>query len=366
MSKSFVARSGVGVLLVVAGVACRSPRTDETDPTGPSGHRVGACAEGGGRVTDTEAASFFPREAGHHCIDPNGETRSYGEHARLTLNEVCVQQFAGECEVYKRFGLRRVVSVRYVDGAGGPGTVVVFLSRFDSREGAFGFYHWRILGPADPATLTLESTPGEVHGVLGAARAYVWKGQYVVELAYANELESPDALPVKARPVLAALTEALGQALPGEVVLPVEARHLPERDRIPHGFRYEMDDLLGVAGVGPGAIAHYQSGRRRFRKFALSRSDEDAAKDVVKMLRRIPGAKEVERPARAVVVIRTPSPADAGVIEWVITRQKAWVFGVSDEDLGRTLEQSREERAAIELPTAEKIEALERLVVSGG
>ena len=36
------------------------------------------------------------------------------------MDDVCTSAFDGECEVYKRFGLDRVVVLRYVDGAARP------------------------------------------------------------------------------------------------------------------------------------------------------------------------------------------------------------------------------------------------------
>jgi hypothetical protein len=89
--------------------------------------RPGVCASGGGVVGDEQSAAYFPRTEAGYCIDPNAETRSYGAEAKGSLDEVCTQQFDGECEVYKSFGLKRVVTLRYVDGAGSPGAVSVTL-----------------------------------------------------------------------------------------------------------------------------------------------------------------------------------------------------------------------------------------------
>src|SRR5579862_1506029 len=44
--------------------------------------KAGACASGGGQVTDPISAAYFPRTlkvgAVDWCVDPQGETRTYG------------------------------------------------------------------------------------------------------------------------------------------------------------------------------------------------------------------------------------------------------------------------------------------------
>ncbi|MET0793682.1 MAG: DUF6599 family protein, partial [Polyangiaceae bacterium] len=107
--------------------------------------KPGACASGGGTVKDAASAAFFPRVAADYCLDPNGEARAFGENAPNSLDAVCTELFDGECEVYKSFGLRRVVTLRYIDGKGSPGAVNVNLSRFATPEGAYGFFTKRVV-----------------------------------------------------------------------------------------------------------------------------------------------------------------------------------------------------------------------------
>ncbi len=57
------------------------------------------------------------------------------------------------------------------------------------------------------------------------------------------------------------------------------------------GVSYAAKDLLGIAGTGPGALGFYREGAERYRVFALTRSDEDSAKDVLKTLRKVDGAR---------------------------------------------------------------------------
>src|SRR5690606_30725455 len=134
----------------------------------------GACSGGGGTVTDKVSAGFFPRTSGAYCVDPNGEVRAYGESASGTLDEVCTQLFDGECEVYKGFGLKRVVTLRYVDGKGSPASINVNLSRFADREGAYGFFTKRVVGDSDPVEATTQKLEAGGAGALGSGIAYVW------------------------------------------------------------------------------------------------------------------------------------------------------------------------------------------------
>ena len=71
-----------------------------------------ACAAGGGEVKDGPSAAFFPRVVGAFCVDPQGNEKVYGDKEKFSMDQVCTTAFDGECEVYKRFGLKRVVSWR--------------------------------------------------------------------------------------------------------------------------------------------------------------------------------------------------------------------------------------------------------------
>ena len=72
------------------------------------------------------------------------------------MDEVCTTAFDGECEVYKRFGLDRVVVLRYVDGSGAPNSVEVNLSRFKTADGAYAMFTKRVVADGDPAQATVK------------------------------------------------------------------------------------------------------------------------------------------------------------------------------------------------------------------
>src|SRR6478609_9264144 len=117
------ARSAALVVVACHVVACQKERTVERGAPPPpiASSKPGACASGGGTVKDSVSSAFFPRTAGDYCVDPNSEARAFGENAPNSLDAVCTELFDGECEVYKSFGLRRVVTLRYIDGKGSPG-----------------------------------------------------------------------------------------------------------------------------------------------------------------------------------------------------------------------------------------------------
>jgi hypothetical protein len=351
------------VLLAVLAGGCRSSGDGEgaAPPPVPSA-RPNACAGGGGTVADPVAGGFFESRVGAYCIDPNSDSRTYGENARGSLDDVCTQQFDGECEIYKRYGLRRVVMARYIDGEGSPGTVSVTLSRFDSREGALGFYTKRVVADGDPVRVAPAPLEAGGAGALGTGIAYVWKGEHVAELSYSNEIEPPDAIKQSSLRVLPPIAQRLGERLPGSAELPPDARLLPAEERVPQGLRYETDDVLGVAGVGGGAIGYYASGDRRYRQFALIRPDEDSAKDVVRTLEKLPRAKSTDDRDPRVVTVPLQQDGGAVTVEWLVARSGARVFGVGDEELVLQAEQSTADRERVLLTREQKLGKLRALV----
>jgi hypothetical protein len=309
------------------------------------------------------SSGFFPRAAGGYCVDPNGEVRAYGEAASGTLDEVCTQLFDGECEVYKGFGLKRVVTLRYVDGKGSPATVNINLSRFADKEGAYGFFTKRVVGDSDPMEATTQTLEAGGAAALGSGISYVWRGEHVAELSYTNELESPDQLKKSSQQVLPTLTREIGDKLPGQKAPPDAVRALPQEQRIVLGVRYEAKDVLGISGTGSGAIGFYKDGDKRWRVFAITRADEDAAKDVIKTLKKLPGAKTIKGVPFEPMGFAL-SPEGEPRTEWVVARKGPTVFGVGDEELALSADQSADEAKKVRLDEAAKIEKLGKLAGS--
>lgn len=326
--------SVAALLALVLPAACKrnaEPNEGSAPPPPPVvSSQPGVCAGGGGTVKDTVSAGYFPRVAGDYCIDPNAEAKTFGESASSPLDGVC-DLFDGECEIYKGFGLKRVVTVQYVDGKGSPGTVGVTLSRFASPEAAYAFFTKRVVADADP----LEAAPAPLEaggaGALGTGMAYVWRGEMVGELRYVHELESPEQIKASGSRVLPVIAKALGDGLPGRAEpLPSVAR-LPREHLIPSGVHYEYRDLLGVSGAGRGAVGYYKDGSRRYRVFASVRQDPESAKDVVKTLRKLEGAHGFKDSPIDALSLGLREADGEPRVEWIVGRAGNVVLGVGDE-----------------------------------
>jgi hypothetical protein len=341
--------------------ACQKDRAvDRGAPPPPiASSKPGACASGGGTIKDSLSAAFFPRTAGDYCLDPNSEARAFGENAPNSLDAVCTELFDGECEVYKSFGLRRVVTLRYIDGKGSPGAVNVNLSRFASAEGAYGFFTKRVVADADPAETVPAALEAGGQGALGSGIAYVWRADMVAELSYTNELEPPDQLKASAQRVLPPIAKAMGAALPGDAHLPKAVSLLPSEQRLPMGVSYAAKDVLSIAGTGPGAVGFYRAGDERYRVFALTRADEDSAKDVLKTLRKVDGAKALKDTGVDAIVFSTREEESSPLVGWVVGRKGSTVVGVGDEVF---VLRGKPDSQAARVPEAKKLERVKAIL----
>ncbi len=319
----------VAIPVLVAACGKDKPIEGQAPPTAPE-TKPGLCVNGGGEAKDPVSASVFPRVSGSYCIDPNGETRTYGADAHRALEQVCTELFDGECEVYRAYGLERVATLRYVDGGGSPGAVTVNLSRFASVQGAYGFYTKRIVADSDPAASAPAVLDAGGAAGLGTGVAYVWRGKHVAELSYTNELESPDQIKQSSTKILPVLARLLGEKMSGEKALPAAARALPKADLIPQGISFLSGDALGIAGVGPGAIGFYDRDGSRWRGLSIVRDDEAAASDVMKTLLKVTGARLVKEPRPVLSVpvrVRDGAPPEI----WLLERRGNRIAGIGDE-----------------------------------
>jgi hypothetical protein len=360
--RSLVSPAFVCFFAFISGTGCKKgsePSEGSAPPPPVVSSQPGACASGGGSIKDGVSSGYFPRVAGDYCVDPNGDAKTFGEAAGAPLDAVC-DLFDGECEVYKGFGLKRVVTVQYVDGKGSPGTVTVTLSRFGSPEAAYAFFTKRVVADADP----LEASPSPLQAggaaALGSGMAYVWRGEMVAELRYVHELESPDQIKASSARVLPVIATALGEKLPGSPdPLPAVAR-LPAEQRIPSGISYEYRDLLGVAGMGRGAMGYYKDGDRRYRVFVSVRPDEDAAKDVLRTAKKIEGSKGFKDSPMDALAVGLREAEGAPKLEWMIGRSGSVVAGVGDEAFAQVGTDAKNR-----LSESEKLEKLAQVLKGG-
>jgi hypothetical protein len=288
-----------------------------------------ACASGGGEVGDAVSASFFPKTIAAYCIDPQGETKTYGEKGKLKIEDL---PFDGDIEVYKRFGLKRVVTLRYIDGSGKGGNVEVVLSQLADDANAYGFFTFRVVA-GDP---TEQGAPrvldAKAQGAIGTGRAYVWRGPYLVELQYNNDQESPDALAKSSESILSALGKDIGDKLPGPAVTPAAARALPKENLITNGVSFATKEPFGVPNLGAAAIGFYKDGDKRWRVMSMATADADQAKDAMKTLKARPGALPIAGVGDEAVQVTTSSGKEAPKVTVYAARKGASVFGVADEE----------------------------------
>ncbi|HEX4477743.1 MAG TPA: DUF6599 family protein [Polyangiaceae bacterium] len=365
-----VARALAGALLGgLLLVGCKHHPPDDAEGAAPppsaSASKPGVCASGGGTPGDPVSAGFFPRVVGDYCVDPNGDTRAYGEDAKNTLDDVCIQQLDGECEVYKSFGLRRVVTLRYVDGLGSPGSVAITLSRFTTKEGAFGFFTKRVVADADPAHIILTELDAGASAALGSGIAYVWRGEYLAELSYTNELESPDQMRASGKRILPGIAKALGDKIPGDTSLPPAVASLPAEHRLRMGVTYVVGDILGISGLGGGAIGFYEDGAKRYRVFILLRSDEDAAKDVLETLKKVDRASTIKDVMFPALAFDTQRDDSSPRTSFVVGRNGKKVVGVGDDEFALGAGRLKDDEERAKLTKDEKLTLLKSLV-SGG
>jgi hypothetical protein len=338
--------------------------TPPPPPTTPAAS-AGACAGGGGEIADPVSASFFPRTVAGYCVDPQGEVKTYGDKGKLSMDEVCTTAFDGECEVYKNFGLKRVVSLHYVDGSGKGGSVEVNLSRFADQAGAYGMYTLRVVA-ADPAE---DSTPKPLEAggaaAIGTGRAYVWRGEHLAELQYNNEQESPEELAKSSDAILKALAKEMGQKLPGEASKPPAAAALPEEERIPNGIVYQLKDVLGFSGVGPAAMGFYKSGDRRWRVLSIVKDDVDQAKDAFKTMKKKPGTLPVANVGDEAAHVVVAAGGGAPKIEMLVARKGKSIWGVLDEEYALREAAGDEGEKSARLTKDEAVTKVKALLASG-
>jgi hypothetical protein len=327
-------------------------------PTVSSAAKATACATPGD-VKDAVSAAFFPKTVLAYCIDPQGETKTYGDRAKQLIADV---PFDGDIEVYKRFGLKRLVTLRYIDGGGKGGTADVVLSELSDEAAAYGFYTFRVVSgdPADKSAPRVLAAKGR--GAIGTGRAYVWRGKYLVELQYNNEQEAESALAKSSEAILTALSKELGEKLPGAEEPPAAALALPRQNLVPNGIVWAQKEPYGVGNLGAGAIGYYADGGKRWRVLSLATTDAEQAKDAMKTLRGRPGALPVPGIGDEAVHLTVSASKDAPKVELYVGRKAGAVFGVSDEEYALMAAGAPDKQAAVRVAKDDALTQLKSLL----
>jgi hypothetical protein len=361
-----LAQASAPLLFLVTLAACEEKEKPQGTPpppppptaTSPAG--ANPCAGGGGQIKDEVSKGFFPRTAGGFCIDPNAQEKTYGEKGTLSMDEVCTKAFDGECEVYKSYGLKRVVELRYIDGSGKANWVTVILSTFNDAAGAYGMFTKRVVADGDPSAASVKPLQAGSAAAISSSNAYMWKGQYLAELSVTAEdpKTTKEMLQKITSDVIPAVAKELGDKLPGADLPAVKA--LPGANLIPLGVVYVPKDVLKITGAA-GAVGYYREGDKRFRQVAISKDDADQAKDVLKAIKGKPGAlpiKDVGDEAAAFTVEEGKDRPSGQGAEYVFARKGNLVAGVGDDETALAAENDKDKQAKLKLTRDEKVAKL--------
>ncbi len=359
-----LARLFLGCSVLVAACDKSGDAKNDRAPPPPPAASAGiahadTCANGGGQDTDSVSAPFVPRAAGGFCLDPQSEPKTYGEGGKLSMDEVCTTAFDGECEVYKRFGLDRVVVLRYVDATGAPNSVEVNLSRFKSPDGAYAMFTKRVVADADPAGATVRALDAGAAAATSSSNAYVWRGPYLVELTFVTEdtKMTPAAMAQANERSTGAIARDMGAKLPGSNALPPAAEVLPPAQRVPLGIAYYPKDALGLSGIGPVAVGYYKDGDKRWRAVALVRHDPAGAKDALRAFK-AKGSTPVKGVGDEAVQVVLQEAPDRPKAEYIVATKGPMLAAIGDEELVLEAGAPAEKQASRKLTRDEKLAKL--------
>ncbi len=338
----------------------RNDRSPPPPPPPSTAMQTDVCAGGGGIDVDAVSAPFIPRSAGGYCVDPQTEAKTYGDKGKLSMDEVCTTAFDGDCEVYKKLGLDRVVVLRYVDGTGAPNSVEVNLSRFKTIDGAYGMFTKRVVADGDPARASVRPLQAGAAGAESSSNAYVWRGLYLAELTFVTEDTKMSALAIAhtSDRATGTIAKEIGGGLPGSTDLPASAAALPVDGQLPLGIAYYPKDALGLARIGPVAVGYYKNDEKRWRDVAMVRTDVEGAKEVFRAFRLRPGSLPVKNLGEEAVQVILQEAPDRAKAEYIVARKGTMVAAVGDEELVLDPSVPTDKQAPLKLTKEEKLQKL--------
>lgn len=292
--------------------------------------KADACATGGGTIDDAARAAFFPRRLASLCIDPHADLRSYGKDAKSPLGSAC-EVLPGDCASYERFGLTRLLVVPYLITARPRARVTVTLLELATPEASYSLFSERILGDSPDDFRAWKPLTREGTQVLSGDKALVWRANHLAMIDYTDETTTPDRAAEHGAPLLEGLSREIARLLPGKEDRPASVALLPERDSGPLAVHFEHEDVFRIRGLGAGAVARYAPGGRNVPLAILARPDDDAAKDVIRTLRRIPGSRSLRGSAFESVEVAIQVTDGARRLEWLFGRKRNVVLGIARE-----------------------------------
>ncbi len=329
-----------GASLLVFG-ACREREKEGVAPPAPPSRENQPC-----KAVGPAPLAGLPARAHGYCIDPSSDVRRFGPGTPAPLDNVCVELFNGECELYKNYGLEGVKTLRYIPENGAPLGVNVVVSSFRRSQGAFGFYTRRILSGDLPSRATVKPLAVVGRAVAGVGMTVVWRGKHVVELTYVSDLETPREVEENSPRILHPLSVKISETLvgprqPERIVRFLETEHL---DTL--GISVAPDGLLGIKGSGPATSGYYSGAKMPHRVVLAERRDKRGTSDLLRLLRQSGTAKKLK--ARDIVRLRRTQEGRPPET-WYFRRQRNLLLGVGPlggpNTASRSTPQERKARA---------------------
>ena len=206
--------------------------------------------------------------------------------------------------------------------------------KFATSAGALGMFTKRVVGESDPSDAQAPKSfgAGERSG-LGTGRGYVWKGSYLVELTYTNDdgTLTQDAFKAAADALLAPLGKAIGANLPADATPIPSVSALPVGSLVPGGVNFFPTDGFRIPHLGPVAEGFYRDGAKRFRMFAIARTDANDAKADMRLFKTRPKAKPESGIGDEAVSVELNGGQGAGGSSYVVARMGSTILGVGTE-----------------------------------
>jgi uncharacterized protein DUF6599 len=353
--------SGVLVLGVLPSCGQTAPGADAARASAPAAApALARCAERLDRDSE-RALGPLPRSLGAFCLDAYSRVRSFGAGAPQPLERGCEQVLALGCGDGHAEGLEHLAAFRYTDAGGGSSALEISAAHFGTADAAYAFFTERLLGDGDPAELDAQRIDAPGLTVRSGRSASGWLGRYVVTLSLVDAAAPSGELDRSAAASLPGLARRLMLALPPEPALPVAVQKLPTEHRLPLGTRLVLGDVLGVPGMGAGAIGHYRDGDKRWRVLAVVRADSDSAHDVFGTLARSPSARPLLSAPLGALAFTERRLSTEPNVTWVVGQRHEVIYGVGDEAAALPELMSAEREAAVKLASSEKLALLEKI-----
>ena len=334
------------------------PRPGGSSSGSASGPSQSICDPSKVGIGDPKTAAVLPPTVEGFCVSKSNPVQAWGEGSGRDIKDIS-DAIDGAGDIYVRnYFARRFEIVKYSDPKGSMAEVEVWVSTYDKPENAYGLFTYRVVANVDPdpaaAAKSGRKPPKAIEGggaaALTSSQAFLWKGNYFVELTYnADPSKSAADATADASTLLPKFVSAISQKIVGSIDLPLDVRLLPNESegRIPLGVDYVppkfsrpegKGDALHITVAGGYATAYLHDGTKRARVLAFSRDEVDAARDALAAFQKLPGATTLKEKELGDDVVYFPfsvgagGPGAEGKAEGIAVRKGRIVLALIDEE----------------------------------